>query len=211
MIKKIFLTLACVLLTVSASMAATQLKVIATEDFKTESPSKTINVIIPEESTLGSYTLSTNTVLHCDVLKVVDPKRGKRSAGFFVQPTSFTYKNETTEIKENMYGKYSKFVLSKEELKKIPPFKLVKKAALTVGNYFVKGASVAYYFVEGAVKNENDNRLKSGAKSAFDSTPLSYIEEGAELDIKVGDEFYFVFKTEEDIEEPNYTYTEQKS
>lgn len=208
MLKKFLLTLVCLFMTVTASMAATQLKVIATENFKTEAPSKTINVVVPEESTLGSYTLGTNTILHCDVLKVVDPKRGKRSAGFFVQPTSFTYQNKTTKIEENMYGKYSKFVLSKEELKKIPPFKLVKSAALTVGNYFVKGASVAYYFVEGAVKNEDDNRLKSAAKSAFDSTPLSYIEEGSELDIKVGDEFYFVFKTEEDIEEPNYTYTE---
>lgn len=59
-----------------------------------------------------------------------------------------------------MYGKYSKFVLSKEELKKIPPFKVMKNAALMVGNYFVKGLSIAYHFGEGFVKNEKDNRFK---------------------------------------------------
>ena len=27
------------------------------------------------------------------------------------------------------------------------------------------------------------------------------------MHMKVGDDFYLVFKTEEDVEEPNYTYT----
>lgn len=193
MLKRILLTLACICINVAASMAATQIKVIAAEEFTTENPSEMINVIVPEETVLGEYTLGTNSTLHCKLLKVVDPKRGKRSAGFFVQPTSFTYQDETTVIKEDMYAKYSKFVLSKEELKKIPPFKIAKSAALSIGNYFVKGISIGYYFLEGAVKNEEGGRLKSGAKSAFDATPLSLVEEGAELDIKVGDEFYFVF------------------
>ena len=95
----------------------------------------------------------------------------------------------------------------KEELKKIPPFKVMKNAALMVGNYFVKGLSIAYHFGEGFVKNEKDNRFKSGVTNAYEESPLSYIGEGEQLDIKVGDDFYLVFKTEEDVEEPNYTYT----
>ena len=95
----------------------------------------------------------------------------------------------------------------KEELKKIPPFKVMKNAALMVGNYFIKGISIAYHFGEGFVKNEKDNRFKSGVTNAYEESPLSYIGEGEQLDIKVGDDFYLVFKTEEDVEEPNYTYT----
>lgn len=195
MIKKIILLIACFIMQVSASMAATQIKVISTEEFKTASPSSTIDVLVPEESVLGSYTMEPNSVMHCNVLQVKDPKRGKRNAIFFVQPLSYTYQNETTQIEEELYGKYSKFVLSKEELKKIPPFKIVKNAALAVGNHFFKGVSVAYYCVEGFVKNEEDNRIKSAAKSAFESTPLSLIEEGEQLEIQSGDEFYLIFST----------------
>ena len=207
MIRKIILVITCILLQVSGVYAATQLHVAAMEEFQTEKPSKRLSVRVLDESELGKYTIGTNSTLHCEVLRVIDPKRGKRNATFYVKPLSFTNNDETVQIEQEMYGKYSKFVLSKEELKKIPPFKVMKKAALTVGNYFVKGLSVAYSFAEGVVKNKNDNRLKSGVVNAYEESPLSYIGEGAQLDIKVGDDFYLVFKTEEDVEEPNYTYT----
>jgi len=183
---------------VSAAFAATQIRVIATEEFKTDEPAEYINVIVPEESRLGEYTLGTNSTLHCRVLQIVEPKRGKRNAVFFVQPVSFTNQGQTIEIEEEMYGKYSKFVLSKEELKKIPPTKVIKSAALSVGNHFVKGLKMGYNFVEGMVKNEEGGRLKSGAKGVYKESVFSYIGEGEELDIKVGDEFYLVFKLEED-------------
>lgn len=43
-----------------------------------------------------------------------------------MKPVSYTDGAEKVSIEEEMYGKYSKFVLSKEELKKIPPFKVMK-------------------------------------------------------------------------------------
>lgn len=207
MMKKLILIIVCVLLQVSASYAASQLHVIALEEFKTDKPSKNISVRVLEQTELGRYQIGTNALLNCQVLKIIDPKRGKRNATFFVKPISYTNGSETVAIEEEMYGKYSKFVLSKEELKKIPPFKVMKNAALMVGNYFVKGLSIAYSFGEGFVKNEKDNRFKSGVTNAYEESPLSYIGEGEQLDIKVGDDFYLVFKTEEDVEEPNYTYT----
>ena len=205
--KKIFLTLFCLLMQISASFAANQIKVAAMSEFKTDKPAKTIDVRVLEASPLGSYNLEVASILHCQVLKIVDPKRGKRSAVFFVKPISYTYNYQTTKIEEEMYGKYSKFVLSKEELKKIPPFTVMKNAALLVGNYFVKGLSIAYSFGEGFVKNEQENRFKSGVTNAYEESPLSLVQEGEQLDIKIGDDFYLIFKTEEDVEEPNYTYT----
>lgn len=193
MMKRLVLILALLVMQVSAAFAATQIKVIATEDFKTDKPSEYIDVIVPEESVVGEYTLATNSRMHCKIIQVVEPKRGKRNAGFYVQPVSYTHQGETTDFEEEIYAKYSSFVLSAEELKKIPPFKIIKSAALSVGNYFVKGLKVGYSFAEGVVKNEEGNRFKSGAKNAYEESVFSFIGEGQQLDIKVGDEFYLVF------------------
>lgn len=204
--KKILLTLIC-LYQISACFAADYLKVTAMEDFSTDSPKETFNVRLREEGTLGKYELPTNSILHCQVLQIVDPKRGKRNAVFFVKPLTYTQGNQTLKIQEEMYGKYTTVVLSKEEIKKLPYGKMIKNGALMVGNYFVKGLSIGVAFVEGVAKNEQDNRLKSGVTNAYEESPISLVEKGEQLDIKTGDDFYFVFKTEEDVQEPNYTYT----
>ncbi len=203
--KKILLTL-IYLCQISACFAADYLKVTAMEDFSTNSPKDTFNVCLREEGTLGKYELPTNSILHCQVLQIVDPKRGKRNAVFFVKPLTYTQGDETLQIQEDMYGKYTTVVLSKEEIKKLPYWKMVKNGALMVGSYFVKGLSIGVAFVEGVAKNEQDNRLKSGVTNAYEESPISLVEKGEQLDIKTGDDFYFVFKTEEDVEEPNYTY-----
>ena len=203
--KKILLTLIC-LSQISACFAADYLKVTAMEDFSTDSPKDTFNVRLREEGTLGKYELPTNSILHCQVLQVVDPKRGKRNAVFIVKPLTYTQGAETLQIQEEMYGKYTTVVLSKEENKKLPYGKMIKNGALMVGSYFVKGLSIGVAFVEGVAKNEQDNRLKSGVTNAYEESPISLVEKGEQLDIKTGDDFYFVFKTEEDVQEPNYTY-----
>ena len=203
--KKILLTLIC-LSQISACFAADYLKVTAMEDFSTDSSKETFNVRLREDGTLGKYELPTNSILHCQVLQIVDPKRGKRNAVFFVKPLTYTQGDETLQIQEDMYGKYTTVVLSKEEIKKLPYWKMIKNGALMVGSYFVKGLSIGVAFVEGVAKNEQDNRLKSGVTNAYEESPISLVEKGEQLDIKTGDDFYFVFKTEEDEQEPNYTY-----
>ncbi len=201
MIRKITLLLACLVFQMSATYAAVQIKVAAINEFRTDKPSDSLDVRVLEQAELGEYILDVNSTLHCKVMKIIDPKRGKRNATFYVQPLYYVDGDKTVKIEEDIYGKYSKFVLSKEELKKIPPYRVMKKAALTVGNYFIKGLSIAYSFGEGVVKNENDGRLKSGVVNAYESSPLSYISEGEQLDIKVGDDFYLVFKMKDDEEE----------
>ncbi len=205
--KKLVLTLICLFCQFSICHAANYLKVTAMEDFDTASPKETFNVFIREEGTLGQYTLGVNSILHCQILQIVDPKRGKRDASFFIKPLTFTEKGVVTNIEEDMYGKYTTTVLSKEEIKKLPYGKMIKNGALLVGSYFVKGLSIGVSFVEGFAKNEKDNRFKSGVTNAYEESPVSLVEKGGELKIKTGDDFYFVFKTEEDVQEPNYTYT----
>lgn len=204
--KKLLILLFVFFFQVSSVLAAVQLKVTALEEFRTEAPTEYINAQLRETGFLGKYTLPTDSVLHCSILQIVDPKRGKRNATFFVRPVSYTYKNRTYDITEEIYGKYSKTVLSKEELKNIPPSKVIQSAALLVGNYFIKGLSVGVSFVKGIVGNDEDNRIKSGIVKVYKDSPLSYISEGEQLDIQPGDNFYLIFKIEDD-DEPNYTYT----
>lgn len=61
-----------------------------------------------EQVELGEYNIQENSTLHRQVLEVVDPKRGKRNATFYVRPLSYTKNDETTCIKEDYYGRYSK-------------------------------------------------------------------------------------------------------
>ena len=207
MSKKIFLIIVCIFLQISACHAASQLRVMSMEDFRTDSPNETIDVRVIDATELGKYTMPVNTILHSQVLQTIDPKRGKRSASFYVKPLSYTVNDTVYPIEEEMYGKYSKVVLTKEEVKKLPYGKMIKNGALLVGSYFVKGLSIGVSFVEGFAKNEKDNRFKSGVTNAYEESPISLVEKGNQLEILKGDEFYFVFKTEEDVEEPNYTYT----
>lgn len=199
--KKIAITFLCLLLQISSVFAAVQMKVVAINEFRTDKPSDRLDVRVLQETELGRYVIEQNSALHCKVMKIIDPKRGKRNATFFVQPIYYTEDGKTIYIEDEIYGKYSKYVLSKEELKNFPTFKVMKTAALAVGSYFIKGLSIAYSFGEGFVKNEQDGRLKSGVVNAYESSPLSYISEGEQLDIKVGDDFYLVFKMKDDDEQ----------
>ena len=206
--KKFLLVFLGLFLCTNFAQAADQVKVMAIDNFRTDNPTENISVRVLEDSELGIYNLEHNSVLNCKVLKIVDPKRGKRNASFYVKPLSYSNNNGTYAIEEEMYGKYFLKRLTKEELKKIKPTQVAKSAALTVGNHFMQGLSTVYYFGEGMVKNEEGNRLKSGTVKAYKKSPLSYVEEGEQLDIKTGDSFYFVFKTDKDVEKPNYTYEE---
>ncbi len=199
MSKRITLILMFLLLQTTA-FAAVQMKVAAISEFRTDEPTDSIDVSVLKETELGKYIISINSTLHCRVMKIVDPKRGKRNATFFVQPMYYIEKDKIINIEEEIYGRYSKHILSKEELKKIPSYKVMKIAALAVGNYFITGFSTAYSFGEGVVKNEQDNRLKSGVVNAYESSPLSLISKGEQLDIRTGDDFYLIFKTVDDDE-----------
>ena len=199
MYKNVLILFICFVINVCVANAATQIKVVSIQDFSTLEPTETFHAKILEPTKLGGYSLDVNTVLHCQIFNIIEPKRGKRDASFYVIPTYYSTKDGALiRFEEEMYGKYAKHILSKEELKKIPSFKTLKKAGLAVGNLFVKGLSTGCAFVEGAWKNEKDNRLKSGVVNAYEESPLSLISEGDQLEIKVGDEFYFVFKTKED-------------
>lgn len=180
---------------------AERLHVQAMSDFSTFSPVNTITF-----KALNAIELSpevkiwSGDVIEARINEVIPPKRLKRNASFRIVPISYTDSMGTTHtINEEFVGKYSpKFELDKGEL--------AKNTALTVGNYFFHGLSVGYHAVEGAVKNEEGNRAKSSVVSVYKNSPLSYVENGQELEIKAGDLFSFTFKTGNNDDEDDDVY-----
>ncbi len=192
---KILLTALSLILTMTVANATSDtIHVSIVGEFNTAHPAQKIDVRVVENGTLGAHNLKTGDILHCNIVKVTDPKRGKRSATFAVCPTSYTSDGETTKIDENYYGKYAEKVLSKEELKNVDKVKVGKKAVLTVGNHFVKGLTAGVTLAEGMIENEEGNRIESGVKKVYKESPLSYVEKGGELNLEEGKQFYLVFK-----------------
>ena len=188
---------------------AKNMKVQALSDFSTVNPPKTWKVQLVDDVTMKDGTVYyAGSVISGKIVGVTDPKRLKRNASFTFVPTHY-YDSKTEKsynIQKSMEGKYS-------TMTDITPGYVVKTGAIAAGDHFISGfigPSIA--LVQGAVKNEEGNRAKSAAVSVYESTPLSYISKGKELEIKEGQVFVMSFKLvdEEETEpknEPNYSYT----
>ena len=127
----------------------------------------------------------------------------KRNASFSFVPISYRNSSgETIEIRGYYPAKYTT---------KLNKGQLAKTAALGVGSFFVKGLSLGYSAVEGAIKNEKDNRFKSSVNEVYEDSPFSYVEKGGEIVIKKDQVFYLNFKVKDEPDEdelPNYEYKE---
>ncbi len=193
--KKLFLLFCAMLL--SPVFASDKLHIRALEDFSSLEPKETFSAELIEDGQIDGLFVLKGDKLNCKLLKVTDPTRAKRDAKIFFQIVSYTDSKGEHELYPEVMAKYAKTVINKEEIKKTPKRKYVTKAAGTVGSFFVKGFSYGVSFVDGVAQNEEGNRLKSGAKRVYDDSFLSLIEEGQEIEIKEGDEFYFIVKTME--------------
>lgn len=196
--KRIFLTLLMCL--ISQSAFAKTIHVQALEDFSTSNPPKEYSIKVLDELQLSeNVTVKENDTLLGKVVDVTDPKRLKRDAMFtFVPETLKCANGETIRIIGYYPAKYTT---------KLNKGQIAKSTALSVGNYFVKGLSLGYSAVEGAVKNEQDNRFKSSVTSVYENSPVSYVEKGKEIEIQKDQVFLLNFKVKEDDENlPNYEY-----
>ena len=200
--KKFILSL-ILLFMCQASVLAATIKVQSQSDFTTENPSETLTVKAVTDLILddGFLIINEGYILKGDIVDVSSPKRMKRDASFAFILKEYTDNNgETHKVDSLVKGKFT----TKFDYKSA-----AKSAALGVGSYFVKGLSSAYAAVEGAIKNEEGNRFKSGAISLYESTPISYVEKGEDIVIKKDQVFILNFKLKDEKDEPNYEYTEQ--
>lgn len=180
------------------SVSAKTVHVEALENFTTENPPQALQIKLLEDLKLDEKTLfEANDIINGKIVDVKSPKRLKRNAGFSFIPVSKISGGVESDINENFQAKYTT---------KLNKGEIAKSAALGVGNHFVKGLSMGYSAVEGAIKNQENNRLKSGAVSLYESSPLSYVEKGEEIVIEKGQIFLLNFKIKEEENLPNYEY-----
>ena len=202
--KKFCWTIFLLLIILSQPVLAKPIAVEALSDFTTENPPKEMSIKLLEDIAVDdTLTIKAETIVDGNVVDVTDPKRLKRNASFTFVPTSYKDERGQVVVIKNYYpAKYTT---------KVNKGQLAKSAALSVGNFFVKGLSSGYSAVEGAIKNEKDNRFKSSVTEVYQDSPLSYVEKGEELVIEKGQLFFLNFRTKDDVPEedkPNYEYTE---
>lgn len=205
--RKIFLYSIIILTMISQPVFAKAIAVQALDDFSTENPSSTMRVKTLEDIVINeNTTINSGDIVEGKIVDVASPKRLKRDASFTFVPLSYTDINgKTFDIKGYYPAKYTT---------KLNKGELAKTAALGVGNFFVKGLSLGYSAVEGAVKNEKDNRFKSSINSVYEDSPFSYVEKGEEIVIKKEQNFFLNFKIKDDSDDenlPNYQYEELPS
>jgi len=205
--KKIVLFLTLILV-VSQPVIAKNVKVEALSDFSTANPKSLWEVkVVNGFTTKSGCEIPANSIIKGKITNVTDPKRLKRDASFnFVVTELYNPKTDKEiAVKKSIIGKYS-------SLTDVTPLKVIEKGAITAGDKLVGayiGPSVA--LVKGVAQNEEGNRAKSAVVSVYESTPISYVSKGKELEIKQGQVFVMSFKAKDDDlekeDKPNYSYT----
>ena len=178
----------------NSSVYAETVTVQSMSDISTINPPKTCTIKILSNIQLDeNFFLKSGDVVMGYIIDVTDPKMLKRNAKFSVQIYGILKGKNIERIENTTYiGKYTT---------KLNKAEVAKSAALGVGNFFVKGISMGYRAVEGAVKNEEGNRIQSSAVAVYNNSPFSYVESGEEINIKKGDLFYLKFKKYKDSDE----------
>lgn len=172
-------------------------------EFSTENPPASITIKLAEPLELSDeLILDMGTTLKGDLVDVKSPKRLKRDADFSFKLKSYTALDGTShEVTQDITASYTE---------PIDKGQVAKNAAVGVGNYFVKGLSMGVAAVEGAVKNEEDNRLKSSMVSVYESSPLSLANKGEDIEIKPSQVFYLKFPNPSKVKDTNQKSIEKE-
>ncbi len=174
-----------ILLAIPIEVNAQTIEVMSLTEFSTAKPPTSIKVRLMEPLSLDKNTiLESGAEITGNLIDVVSPKRLKRDANFSFQPITYCIDGKTVQIEKKIKASYT------EPLDK---GQIARNTALGVGNFFIKGLSTGVNAVKGAIENEEDNRLKSSVVSAYESSPISYIEKGENIEIKNNEIFYLKF------------------
>lgn len=186
--KQKFLYLVLILSTIVCNSAYAQtVEVKALESFSTANPPKTISIQLLEPVEIKKDEFVGNgSVLNGNLVDVVSPKRLKRDADFSFEPKTYTDKDgKSGRIKAKIKASYTEPIDKKQ---------MAKTTVVTAGNLLVvPGFSMGVAAVEGVVKNQDGNRLKSSVSSVYEASPLSYAQKGEDIEIKAGQVFFLKF------------------
>lgn len=183
--RKIFLLFLFYAVSLPAFAGSTVL-VQSMESFSTASPKFQMSVKVVEPHKFSSgFTLEKDTVIKGYVVKVTDPKRGKRNAYFVIRPVTYTVPSKGHQVR---YLKNGRLEARATLYKKMNKKQAVEKGAVGAGGIMIPGLSQVYYFGKGYSNPEKGKtRLASGGRSAYKNSPLSYVEKGQETTVRQGD------------------------
>lgn len=179
---------------------AKKVEVKALLPFDSLNPTKNFSVMLNEDFEVSEVkTLYKYYTLNGYIYEVIPPKRLKQSASFIFIPTSYTDFSHKTYPLTNVVSKYTtKFALKS--------FTITSALILAVGLVPAIVVSTGYFAVDGAMKNNDGNRLKSSATEVYDKSYLSMGKKGKNLHISKNQDFLLdivVIKQQE----PNYEYS----
>lgn len=164
---------------------AKTVEVVSYDSFSTANPPSSVNIQLLDNLEISAGTIiPTGAEINGKLVDVVSPKRFKKNATFSFQPEWYIVNGSKHNLEGTVKAKYTT-ALDKAGI--------AKNAALSVGNHFVKGLTMEVAAVQGAIKNEEGNPIKSGAKSMYEASPLSYSEKGSDIEIKQNQVFYLKF------------------
>lgn len=170
---------------IGACAYAKTVEVISYSTFSTANPPPSIKVELLDELEISAGTvIPAGAEIEGKLVDVISPKRLKRDATFSFQPEWYSINGTKHTLNGSAKAKYTT-TLDKADL--------AKKTVLSVGNHFVKGLSAGVTAIEGAIENEEGNRIKSGAKSLYEASPLSYKDKGNDIKITENQVFYLKF------------------
>ena len=149
---------------------------------------------LKKDCSIEDYEFKSGDIIKCNVTKVVRPKCFKRNARFYVEPYAYISNDKENEIKTKLQGKYSRGVVSKEDIKEIDKAKAAKQAAVKASEAYIKTIVPGYSVVKGMVINEEGNIIKSGIKSAYKDSPLAFCEKGKDIYLEPNDTFCLSLK-----------------
>lgn len=186
--KKFLLIFAFLIFSV-VDVQAKNIKVVALEAFSTQNPSPEFAVQTMRDELLDEETfLPADTLIYGTILRVEEPKRGKRNAYIEFIPNRLVYDEKTVDVKDsNLVGIITGYT-------PIDPLDLTFNVARKTANFVFHGVVSAAEFALGVVENQEGNRIKSGAMNVYRDSFLSYIEVGEELNVKKGDILIFKIK-----------------
>lgn len=140
--------------------------------------------VLEENAFENGIKFEEGTVITAKAAKIIDPKRGKRDGYLVIDPETYSVPSTGQVLK----------ITDKNWMANVLGYKPfdVKNAAVGAGLFAagmaVKGIGQMYYFGKGVISpEEGENRLKSGVKNVYENSPLAYVEEGHEVNIKTGD------------------------
>ncbi len=187
--KKFLLLLFSLIFMQNAQAFAVSVKAVSLDNFSTSDPKTSFCVQVLESKELQQdYLLRTGTIITGHITNIEHAKRGKRNAYFDFIPTAVTYQTKTNQISKPNY------ILRVVGYAPVDKKEMIESVAKGAAGFIVAGASQGISFVQGATQAEDGSRLKSGFVKMYKDSPLSYIEEGQELNVSKGDLLIIKFK-----------------